>query len=155
MTMIILGTIIGIVYLVLTINGLKKHIKQLENIDLSKYTKVEASKISTYLIIGILLLSVLLLITGFNYKNTDNISLGIMLFFLGVSELINNISLNTYYYNKTHLILQAKLIRIKSIKSLEKTSAFLVKRYKLTTLNGDETILTLKQGQHIEELIKK
>ena len=74
-----------------------------------------------------------------------------MLFFLGVSELINNLSLNTYYYNKTHLVLQAKLIRIKSIKSLEKTSALLVKRYKLTTLNGDETILTLKQGQHIEE----
>lgn len=154
MVMIIVGFIIGSVYLGITIYNLNNKKKQLENIDLSKYTKVDGSKVYVYLI-GLMILSVFGIYLGYIGNSSDNISLGIMLIFLSLSEIINTKQLNTYYYNDTHVILNGNVIRYKSIKSLTKVSSFFIKRFKLTTINGDIMTIPIKPALHIQELMKK
>ncbi len=155
MVMIIVGFIIGSVYLGITIYNLNNKKKQLENIDLSKYTKVDGSKVYVYILIGLMILSVFGIYLGYIGNSSDNISLGIMLIFLSLSEIINTKQLNTYYYNDTHVILNGNVIRYKSIKSLTKVSSFFIKRFKLTTINGDIMTIPIKPALHIQELMKK
>ena len=155
MVMIIVGFIIGSVYLGITIYNLNNKKKQLENIDLSKYTKVDGSKVYVYILIGLMILSVFGVYLGYIGNSSDNISLGIMLIFLSLSEIINTKQLNTYYYNDTHVILNGNVIRYKSIKSLTKVSSFFIKRFKLTTINGDIMTIPVKPALHIQELMKK
>lgn len=155
MVMIIVGFIIGSVYLGITIYNLNNKKKQLENIDLSKYTKVVGSKVYVYILIGLMILSVFGIYLGYIGNSSDNISLGIMLIFLSLSEIINTKQLNTYYYNDTHVILNGNVIRYKSIKSLTKVSSFFIKRFKLTTINGDIMTIPVKPALHIQELMKK
>lgn len=155
MVMIIVGFIIGSVYLGITTYNLNNKKKQLENIDLSKYTKVDGSKVYVYILIGLMILSVFGIYLGYIGNSSDNISLGIMLIFLSLSEIINTKQLNTYYYNDTHVILNGNVIRYKSIKSLTKVSSFFIKRFKLTTINGDIMTIPIKPALHIQELMKK
>lgn len=155
MVMIIVGFIIGSVYLGITIYNLNNKKKQLENIDLSKYTKVDGSKVYVYILIGLMILSVFGIYLGYIGNSSDNLSLGIMLIFLSLSEIINTKQLNTYYYNDTHVILNGNVIRYKSIKSLTKVSSFFIKRFKLTTINGDIMTIPIKPALHIQELMKK
>ena len=132
----------------------KKKKQKLEDIDLSKYTLVDNSKNNIYLLLALLILSIIGITLGIVYKNNENTSLGIMLLFLCLSEILSTKSLHTFYYNNTNIIINGKVIRLKSIKSITQVSKFINKKYELTTLSNDKEMIPEKTAIKIEELRK-
>ena len=154
MVIVIVGIVIGLSYLIATLYSLKKKKQKLEDIDLSKYTLVDNSKNNIYLLLALLILSIIGITLGIVYKNNENTSLGIMLLFLCLSEILSTKSLHTFYYNNTNIIINGKVIRLKSIKSITQVSKFINKKYELTTLSNDKEMIPEKTAIKIEELRK-
>lgn len=154
MVIVIVGIVIGLAYLIATLYSLKKKKQKLEDIDLSKYTLVDNSKNNIYLLLALLILSIIGITLGIVYKNNENTSLGIMLLFLCLSEILSTKSLHTFYYNNTNIIINGKVIRLKSIKSITQVSKFINKKYELTTLSNDKEMIPEKTAIKIEELRK-
>lgn len=152
MGIVIVGFIVGVAYLVATLFQVKKSAKNLEDVDLKKYTKVDNSKTYIYFLILLSIFSILGLYLGLSLKNDQNTSFGIMLLFLSIAEMFNAKTMQSFYYNDTHFIVNSKVIRFKSIKQLTKAPSFFIKRYELLLINGDKELISSKTAKQIESL---
>lgn len=103
-------------------------------------------------LIGVLI-GILAIYLSVQPETKDNVTLalgtGLAMMFAG--QCLPLFYTASFYYNENSIITCGKLIRFKSVKSIETKSAVFMKNYMVTTFNGDEILISKKTALYLEE----
>lgn len=84
-------------------------------------------------------------------KDNVTLALGIGLSLMFAGQCLPLFYTASYYYNENSIITCGKLIRFKSVKTIETKSAVFMKNFMVTTFNGDEILVSKKTALYLEE----
>lgn len=131
------------------VKPLRENVKQaLEN---NKFEKYDFSTWVKVIYIVFILGSIVALGYGFIIKDFDIVSIGIILIFIFVSELIMLPYRMVLYYNETHFIACGKVVRYKSIKTYEELKYVSFGFVRIVTLSDEKIPLSRKALAIVQE----
>lgn len=156
MFIIIFATVIGSVMFG---KKFKEYLSAKKELDLilnnQKLEKHEFYKPFLIAYIAIVLVGVISIVIGILNKDETTISLGIVVVLLFLGEVVYSPIKYNFYYNKTAFVTQAKKVRYKSIKDIEKIKYIPFAFLKVRTVNGEVHRISAKSYEIIKEYIGK
>ncbi len=153
MALIVLALILGIA--VIFLKGkeyfdLKKIYEEI--LANKKYEKFDSRKQSYFIYSFLMFLGIISAVTGFMTKEYSTAVMGIVIILMIASELFTLQYKNIFYYNDSNFIVSGKVLRYKSIKSIDEGGKLPFSSSFVTTLNNEKHQITKAFAKKLKEL---